>query len=912
MSLTDAIQAQAVTPYRESEIRFRVPEYLITRDGWSKSVWGADVAPGPDAAAGHSQQVVLLPSGHWQAESDQMRQRFDIAGSSAVSMWLPSSGSLLTPTDFQEFQAFGQIPGVTYDPSVASPGNTFVRKQVPASAADWSANLSTDQTAFPEPDYGTSDVTIDRVAKTIAEVGGKLGSNCPAYLRFIGPPAPLHGYGAFLTWFFGGPVALTAWPTGAVGPQGGEFALSLYGDGSAILYERTIGTSGDPTTPDPSQPWRTLRKFQWCPAGEIARGHHMLMAVPEQSNMLNILTGLGRMQGGIDWSRGFCFTCSKNVCGYEGKDQMTGAGVVRLSMRQDLRCPFQLGWFTYDAIEDHNVLVGHPSTVPFALPENTNIRLVTPATVPTASSITATLWDPSGPTALTAGAPSGDTRITNWLAPSGDKQVFNPRFTFGVGGTLDAGAVGSFSPSLVGYSLDVDVVQELSDDEPFTGDTYLGGGTMEWNVAGQDTEPASASCHILIDDVHDFLTTDPDVNPDGGLDVHTDLHFTIATKYDPDDTTAKLIVFDGILQPGTEATFHPTLSFPRRNLYNCVGAGQWARLAEPNQVVRVQKYLVADSTGTGEKITDILIGFLHSAGYPDEQIGIADSPIRFRANPANLEDFARVSPGVRLCDLADYFAKRYLRASLHWEANAGVNQRGMWVLLYPPLFRPDGLYDFRWHFTALPPDASPGVIKAVHTPGSYPDKHTFIETFGKRVEKPEANWIQVIACPAEAILGSGRGALQVPKGIVSKVIFNPRAYQEEGYPLPARNTLDWVGRRKRAYYPDLLLDTDNQGAETRQNCEELARILLEATGYGRAWKYLEGPFWPVWDASDDNLYGRPRCLRTGDLITVTQEDGAARPCVVHCAHPRSTNRDGGDLAQRQEVECFEIPIPIGY
>src|SRR5262249_37313938 len=90
LPLEDPLDALAPTPHRKTDVRFRVPEFLITRDPWSHKVMGFDMDPGPDFLSGFSRQMVYLPSGRWQAEPDQMRQRFDALSASA-SVWLPSA-----------------------------------------------------------------------------------------------------------------------------------------------------------------------------------------------------------------------------------------------------------------------------------------------------------------------------------------------------------------------------------------------------------------------------------------------------------------------------------------------------------------------------------------------------------------------------------------------------------------------------------------------------------------------------------------------------------------------------------------------------------------------------------------------------------------------------------------------------
>lgn len=903
----------AATPFRKTRVLFGLPEYRRQRLHWSAHPVGGQLASQDGHPAGINLNVTLLPSGSWCISSWEMMMQFE--RSDVIS------GNLILASDlaagFENFYSQSQIPGVTYDTAVPAAGSYWARKRKSASS-DWHAELGSDfdpdTGGIPKPPADTANVPMRRVAKSSTT----LSANQGAYLRFYGPGGPLTSQDALVTFYFGGAIA-TNWADPAIATQGGRFAISLFGDGSAITWEMTRPT-GSPNL------WRALETWTWEDRGRVANREHVLIVLPEGRDKLNIL-GVGGRQHLLQVS-------SQNA-GYVGKLHMTGAGPLRLDLREDLRLPFQFGFLKFPTggpggPPNGAALYGLPFKVPYPIAAGAQIT----AEMDTVAgggvlvgAVSLQVFAGNDGSELTSdGAPS-----PTFTTASDTQRDYYPVYTL-------TSSANDWTPFLRGCNFRLEGVRALYTPTPFTG-----GQIKEVAITGPGTEVDFEHAAVLIEDEQSILADGPAGS--GGLERHADIHCQIQTQYqDPAlGPPNQWVLFDGVLVSAagrrTGKDFGQSYPSPRWKTWRIELAGQWHRLAEPWQILWSARNWAKDPLGavdpvTGDplrwRIIDILAELFRQAGFDDSQIALTNPPGTPATGPGgsapgprlfvdlNHPENVFILPGAQLGTLIQRLAKDYLNAHIVWDKEALPN--GRWITVYGPAL--SGTYSTLWSFrtAGLPADTSGLALLPVHMPGAWPTGTTFVREYSTWVKPPEANlFIVLVAVGApqepdpvgrfvrQTLTGGGPVGNE---GLSAAVGVNWRSTKFDGYPDPDPTSMDFIpyGIKPAVFYrPDLAAGPDN--AATNENCRYMCRRYMDAGAYGLKYFQWLAPLVAYFDP--DAIYGGgPRTLRVGDLVEFN-EDGTLHTVLLTSVNPQ-IGLPEGDLCQQMHCEGYALPVPLSY
>jgi len=901
----------AVTPFRKTRVLFGLPEYRRARLHWSAHPRGGELASLDGHPAGINLNVTLLPSGSWCISSWEMMMQFE--RSDVIS------GNLILSSDlaagFENFYSQSQIPGVTYDTAVPAAGSYWARKRKSASS-DWHAELGSDLGVLPRPAARTENVPMRRVAKSATTLSAQQG----CYLRFYGPGGPLTAQDALITFYFGGPIG-TKWPSTDRTDEAGQFAIMLFGDGSAVTWEYNA-----PDTAPSGGEWRALETWTWEDRGRVANREHVLILLPEGYDRLNIL-GVG--------GREHLLQVSSRNAGYERKLKMTGPGPLRVDLREDLRLPFQYGFLKFPmggtgGAPNGTALFGYPFKVPYPLAAGASI-IAEPDLETNVGALTGTvtlkLLDAHTNAELTSdGAPS-----PTFTTASDTQRDYYPVYTL-------TSSANDWTPFLRGCNFRLDGVRALYTPTPFTG-----GQIKEVAITGPGTEVDFEHAAVLIEDEQSLLADGPAGS--GGLERHADIHCQIQTQYqDPAlGPPNQWVLFDGVLVSAagrrTGKDFGQSYPSPRWKTWRIELAGQWHRLAEPWQILWSARNWAKDPLGAVDPVTskplswriiDILAELFRQAGFDDSQIALTNPP----GTPAtglggsapgprlfvdlNHPENVYILPGAQLGTLIQRITKDYLNGYIVWDKEALPH--GRWITVYGPAL--SGTYSTLWSFrtAGLPPDTSGLPLLPVHMPGAWPTGTTFVRDYTTWVKPPEANLFVVLAAvgapqepdPVGRFVRqtlSGGGPVG-NEGLSAAVGVNWRSTKFDGYPDPDPTSLDFIpyGIKPAVFYdPHLAAGPDN--AATNGNCRYMCRRYMDAGAYGLRYFQWLSPLVAYMDP--DPVYGGgPRTLRVGDLVEFN-EDGTLSTVLLTSVNPQ-IGMPEGDLCQQMHCEGYALPVPLSY
>lgn len=888
------LDAVAVTGYRKSRVVFGLPEYRILKQSFSQQFVGPKMATLTGMPAGPSLNVALLPSGSWCIASYEMQMQFE--RSECSGNMIPPVGT--TPpvgsftSDIERFASISQLPGVTYDSSVVVLGSYWARKRIPAGGS-WHNELSTDVGILPQPNLPTTNAPMRR----IASLSAASVVNRSFYLRFYGPGGPLATQDALLTFYFGGAVP-TNWPNGMSTPAGGSFAVTLFGDGWAVLWESTYTSSPY---------WRPVDRFRWQVPGKIPNQQQVIIFIPEALDTLNIVgTGIPHV-----------FASTSKNAGYSFKFGVTGASNFRLDMREDLRLPFQFGYCTFPPgtplggtlTAPHGAgITGTPFRIPYRLAAGAKIiprlkQTVGPGGI-SPRTVAVEIWDASTLTPLPG--PAGDGSFSTVIPSQRD---YFPFYKFS---TTDP----QFTPFLRSCEFHVDGVTEITAPT-----SYTGGKLMEVAITGPDIGIDFETANLLIEDDRAELADGPALpSVEKGLDTHAETHLQVQTTYDRADQTKQWVLFDGYLTRAAALKQGKDLGNPlqypslRWSTMRIQAAGQWYRLRQDWQRAWDHPNYTEDDAAAVDPATGrpppwtvnaIIANLLKSAGYDDTQIHLTDppgttTPLRLFANGKDIEGYLLL-PGVPIADAIEHLMSEYLGGMLIWDKEALPH--GRWISVYPPPF--SGSYDSlsRMTFRTRGPALSLGPAVPAHT--GYAAGETFVADYSKWVTPPAANLFIVATCDPRAAKDDPAAS-----NIAMAIGVNWRSTFFEGYPAPITGHLDFVPYGVK---PSILIDpalyADGNVERAQEACRYVCRRQMMRGAYGvRHFQWLS-PLMPYFDP--DTVYaGGPRTLRTYDVVTF-DEDGTLRSVLLTSCNPQ-IGKPEGDKCQWAQYEGFQIPDPLSY
>jgi hypothetical protein len=240
-----------------------------------------------------------------------------------------------------------------------------LRKRVPhvnGQEGDWGVftynNMPDDQDAMPSPKSFAVDnqIPCDRVFLAPGPFGANNGFMC----LFTLDHQPF-GWDKLFRIYFGGETPVHPSPQEDPRSHGaGIFCLELYGNGQAILYERSYPADWEANDPYRQDAWASRFSFQWANRELIGKGYQFIWFLPYDRNRIIFMGGAlaTGMPGGftlinllviiaevaIDAASHHkqpCYLETPKLSGHSHDHVMTGIGPLRVDMRRDIRTPWQ-------------------------------------------------------------------------------------------------------------------------------------------------------------------------------------------------------------------------------------------------------------------------------------------------------------------------------------------------------------------------------------------------------------------------------------------------------------------------------------------------------------------------------------------------------------------------------------------
>lgn len=836
----------SVTPNRKTRLILDVPSPALNRPSWSLQRAGGKLSRARTEAA-VTEDVTLQPGNAWTLRplSEDLSRILDTAHTGAVVTAADVNlGANWSAAD--TYRKPTELTGMDIAPSVILVGSSAFEKDVPAGAS-WNSSLTADVAALPQPTLPTADIPMDRVlsSKKIYP------ANCGFAVSFT-TPGEFNAVDTLLSFYFGGRTETT--PTGT---RGGEFCLTLRGDGRALLKEYDGAA------------WVQRSEFPWAQGGKTGNLQmYVVQVFPYGRDSLafrtvamdgNIesggFTGLGALTSiaGLSLAsqkpqRGAAYyRTSQFVTGYIPGRFVTGAGPIRLDVRRDLRTRLQLVRLKPPA---EGTLVDLPFWIPYPIPAGSLLRVRLNGYLPEETEITTAMFAAGTDTPLTG---SG----ANTFASLDNVQAYYLTFT------LSADDAQEQTPVLYGYAVEVE--GEAQDRSPVP----TVSGCHSVSITGPDLTPDQDSASCMIEDEKNALAV---LRNRGAIPAHLVVH-------DEADTLLS-VLFQGevaratALRKGTPGRLYPS---PDWNQFDITFTGVWAKLSRFINIdpmfFGVDEDAPEDPTWGGKppkKITTIFREVLNKAGFPDDTLDLPDLPIRLWPNGQRSEEDFLLQPTVSIAEFVLKLARDYLGRALVWDPNAGT--RGKWRLLANPA----PPYNFLASFVGGPD--TPG--KLVHHPNSYGLTETFIRsrTFSTYVVPPECNYVLVIG--AGMSLPSDVGPSQL-----SAFMYNPVSFDFKG-PTADASHPDYLG----FFAPVLHVDPT---LVTPEACAWVCRRIYDRSAHSEKMCSFESPLLLVTDPTDTHQV-RPRPLRVKDAVYIL-----GQPAIIQSVNPSYRS----DRYQAQHVEA---------
>jgi len=874
-----------ITPNRKTIVTFDDPLPSAMQRAFAFDKVADEVALGPDSVA---TDVVNVPEIGWQLRGLQ----FD-AGETAESddgvagILTKASGQLQTADGIEEFDTYRQaleLTGVSYGVGVPANGSPAIQKRVEAGGS-FNKSLGTDQSSFASPAPGEDPTNMDRIAVTSVDhlPDGSI------HLRFFVPAGVQFVGRGMLTLYFSGPAGSTPVDRG-----NGQYALKLYLDGTAFLYERSTTDLNATTIPTDVDNWRQRKIFSFADRQEVAGRNHFLSiatdAAPEVAGtggysgtkivfFFSSVKSNGRRLSGVlraGVMRGARKDASPIPTYYVPAhlpNVQTQAAPLRLDVRRDMRPILQLMKTTYPVT---GVLRDDPVLLPYRLAPGDGtdfIDLECFGVFPPGTNVVPALLDSAGVEFL-GGVVTSDTqriKAKRYPVPAGvTRREISAQF--------ELSGDGEKTPTIRFYGISrattfetpVSSPKECPDREPdpalFRTDILRCDVTLPAREMGE--ERASIEIADLADDLSVLRTR-------GKVPVRIELEY--------DALGSRTTIFRGYaINVRSERLLgkDPARSYPdpdaRRYAVEC--AGEWTRLAETQAPTRFTWQTQEGGELVNYRITDIISVLLRIA-YPINRILIDTVDVRLLSSDP---DAYRLEVGSPIDSVVQEFAKDYLGGWVYFDPAAGVD--GLWRLGLPKA--PDAQVLARFWID------HPGDGKHAVDYRSYPDlivgdqtvKQTFIRrgTLEEWAEPPEGNKVEVYGSASEeAATENGQtSAMQLSQVAYNLSSYNPfnLPSSDPNYPDPANP--DYLGREVAIRVYDAKLTT-------QQAVDWVCRRIFDLSCHTVYRMKFEAPLILATDAADAQQV-RPRPLRFYDFVEVQNMVGDWERWVVASVRILST------------------------
>lgn len=898
--------SDAVTPYRKLHVLFDTSQNVLLQQTVSFERIGRMMSR---SHANQNTSVQYLPGIGWRLRSYARGNTFLYERTDGQDNWLTVAGGQLTVASGCVTASRNrkitntEITGIDTgsSSSLASTAAPMIRRQWADGDDVSTLNLST--AAFNQPDTADPSYMMDRIAETTAQYTYErdflFDIDIPG-TRFPSPDAVTTIYFPGLASETGSQVSGT-YKTGR-----GEYAIKLYGDGKATMFERL--TTGSPYT------WEPRTHFQWATPGNIFGRHHVIYI----SQSASVTDGSG--PGGVisiqcgDWTTA---TRTENIginnliravqiATDPDSNQSTVYQVQRASntpiashacnLRQDFRRDlrgiefgFAVGKFlttgtlTCDKFKLSNLSTRLASGVaPLHLDWDCDIPSV--GSGGTGAALDLKLYSSLTGAELPSPTVVSSTQKTYPVPAAIGSAPYITEY-FYIVATFTSASNQTLSPTLRSYKVYRDAVYDGTGTTEFEFTTDSSGGITavtkaisRLSITGAERDISHESATISGADITGSYTT---------LGIRSGMPCSAWTSYDPADATKKWWLFDGYVTPSDTTPIPGTGSNSAGGFANKVlptstsymldlqVSGKWKRLQELPLTLIQQLFLHPD--GSLWKVTEMVEYILGWCGFAPTEIAITPSPILLYGKGGSqyfgLELFANS------LDVIQSILNDYLGQFIVWDRNIGAN--GMWRNLSQ--VRGPTYTNVAAFITKGPPQ-NDGSIRTVSNVFSYPlastlgDGKTYTATaptiyidkgtLKHRVIEPEGNFLYVSCISAGGSMGvDSLMTMQIPNKLSYN--FNPDV------PTADPTHRDYLGRCKPIFYiiPSLTAAGEGTGYALTRIARRIFDISCHAVdqlSFGAPLKEIKNDY----DAT------KVRSLRHYDPVTVDGVQYIVRDCNI--------------------------------
>jgi len=856
-----------ITPNRRTIFQMDIGEVSVLRPLWdhkrTANKLGGQVLRGAPASDG----VTLLPGGAWALQPDRGELIQSIRQDYHDSVIDGATGAVMDMAPgIEVVKTFAKnvLPGMGTAADVVTSGVPAFIKRVAQGQLFDACVLAADAAAFPGPTEPIAQsIPLDRV------LAGKVsyGENTGFTVVFGGMEGTV-GADAILRFYFGGAAAVT--PLAA---KGGQFCLSVRGNGKVVLWERNAAGG-----------WDARYSTQWSEPHRASDNIHAISVTPygrdrlaiiSQGSAINVVTVntpfLGLPLVSATATEGpkhpSFWQDLPGTTGHQHRRSLTGNGIIRLDIRRDYRERIVLKRHKYPA-EGH--LTDAPVVIARDLPAGTPITLRAETYTLPGTSIEGVLYD------ATTHAPLASPSTGVFLSNAGQRAYY-ARFTFS---TTDRYQ----TPIL--FARNIGVAEEyqthLSVPQIFPSTDH--GAIRSVQISGAGTTPETENATLSITDPLDEAPV---------LRVRGDLRCLISVQ---DTNTGAIIahLFEGRTvrspahlrgKPGTEFPSPEWREYPALRL-----VGMWAQLAEQFSqglwdLGKVSNGSTDPYTGMlallDRKVTDVIRLLFNNAGVPDDELDIPDLPyVLTQSDSISQEDYL-VAYGCDFSKLIVTLSRDYLGRLIVRDPCAGP--RGMWRMLPNPV-PPYGnhLAIFAKGEPPLDDDVFPIAESAYGSDWGYVQDGTW----DSWVLPPEVNDLVVVGTVKPGAGGDGEESFW-------------QHMRNEVSISGSRTDPDYVGRVKPfAHGPD-------PGLQTQAAVDAYIKRVYQRGAHAEKWVAFRAPLLLIQNVADPHQVLR-RPLRINDLVYV-YDQGVYTDAVVFSCEPDYSESDTLQMARYELLILVDWP-----
>lgn len=785
--------------------------------------------------------VIQLQSGAWilkPINSNFFNLHRTTEGNATI---VPASAWRL-PAPSVEFKFWRQNTewGLAADAAASDSGDDFILERLPAPVVP---NLEI-PFSLPKPtEKFTPIYPIDRIQEFQNEGTRGIDPVDQGYMvRWMVPGHPLQFPDCIFRFYFGGKLTDDGY---------GLFVITLTGDGKAFLRERI------------SDAWELVDEWHFATAEQVPGAAHTLRIIPHLGKYIEFRSGINERvvpskettnKNAVLYGRQIDSNSHTYVATNRGTlpdplaaevRGITGPGQPKMDRPRDMRLARQVSRVMYPAsgtLTDTAFKVPNELGILHALEiRQFGVNYLNPDTKVPITSIVQQAINAEDDVNLTSQNESytfnGETiNVVGWRLDIGNPGLVKMKFTFN--NLVGRGEPQPISPVLVGYEAQRRGNTVLTTPTPIViNDTHPRMSPVEnINISGADQDPSHGTMRMTINDLVDRASV---------LRVRSDIPVRVSVKYEtgPDKST---VLFEGYAKPVAKLKGNVDYAYPdpAYHRYDVLCTSKWQRLKERAFLFDIIQFASSrEDPNKPWKITDAIRHLLILLGFPETQIDIPESPMRFwptgDPNDASVFQFWK---GANLADFIVRIARDYLNAYFIWDPAAGA--LGMWRLK----FVPKGTETAVWTFVLT--GAASG--KLAHLPASYGAGTSYVirGTHEAWTVAPEGNFLRVI--------GQDKAS---GNNIICEVR-NPDSYNVPGGATADVNSPDYLGRI-RPLYVKL-----NPALTSAEAVHLATRLIYERACRAQQYVRFETPL-VLFDPSEPSIYTtyEKRPLMFGDVVS---------------------------------------------